>query len=1381
MEQKCIQCGKIVPGDLDPPICSDCLSDETIAHQGAVPVPFDPVPTPRPHQPGEEKEDTPETRMGGPGDWIGNYQLIEVLGEGGFGIVYKAKQERPVKREVALKVIKPGMDSEEIIERFEAEKQALALMDHPHIAQVFDGGTTENGRPYFVMELVEGLPISLWCSQHQLSIRDRLDLFAKVCQGIQHAHQKAVIHRDLKPNNILVELQDGEPVPKIIDFGVAKALGQQLTENTLHTALGAVIGTPQYMSPEQTRMALLEDIDTRSDIYSLGAVLYELLTGGPPIEKEKIRRLALDELLKAIREEEPVVPSKKVHDSSRPKDPDTTFYSTISRRLDRTSRGELDWIVMKALEKDRNRRYESASAFADDIVKHLSGDPVSAGPPSVSYRFRKFARKHRLAMITTSLVLVALLGAVAVSSWMAVLASRANRESQHSLGLVWLSRSEKSAEERDYLTALFYAGRSLGFKKGTGQQPVWEKWLSPEPEPFPRLLKSESDAYKRAHSFIESQPKYLPIWNVRVPESEVVGVSMSPDGRYVIANLREGSARLWDFKEQSASVFEPKSEGDDDADPFSAAKSAPQPSGNYRFSRDGLFLIAIDSEGGVQLRQPNSPFERIAILAEAAESSPEESSESATIFGAASEIKMASGGDPETVDSVYLAAFNPRGDRLVVTSRKESQSVLDIWDIADTTAIKRLEFRQLTDNSKITAIAISSAGSVFAGTREGRIHYSTKEYGYEELPQSDSTITSLATNPDGDLLLCGTANHEVLLFDMSGAMSHRESPGEPYRTTNRLIYKRELFKGPVIDLEFSPDGGRFLAASRDGTIEIWKVESFPDPEGKAEARLNDFSPAVTSAEFSSCGSTLLASYANGKVTMWNVSGHENVSAELFTYLDHGWFQINPESRELEAGSPGTEQSDTVINAPENSLVALWNQGNPISDKALTEAYAIGKNWAGAERIVSRSESKDELIEIVKRELDGVERGGNSWARHSIEKLVRTGEIPSPEQPDHFTNGAGIAMVWCPPTGENGFLMGGGNGYKSSPRHRVILSDGFWIGKHEVTQGQWKLLVGENPSFFIESGAYAPVENFDWEDLEVFLRELNRTAKEQGGLPGGWEYQLPTEAQWEYAARAGKPTDWTDLGSPFGFGKVLNGFQANCNGSERPIGTSSLGPNRERTLPVGSFPDHANDWGIFDMHGNVSEWCSDGLSNYPKFKVMDPRFFPNEEKRGNQIHRGGSWQSRPEKCRTVNRAVHPRYKHFAIGFRVVLARKFVPLKPGDSQSEHQLPIQMQSLFFDKVNGRKLTLPFRLEEGFTSIEINIGRGWDESGDQRMTWKLTDRVGGKVVQSGFSDKQEVLSWRIDNLDGKQFVLTLEDSDTLFEGKLPGNAFDVGIRGVK
>jgi eukaryotic-like serine/threonine-protein kinase len=434
---------------------------------------------------------------------VGPYRLVQRVGEGGMGEVWLAEQTRPVHRQVALKIIKAGMDTAQVVARFEAERQALAVMDHPAIAHVFDAGATPNGRPYFAMEYVRGEPITEYCTRHRLGYRQRIDLFLQVCDGVQHAHQKGIIHRDVKPSNILVTVQGDRPVPKIIDFGVAKATTRLLADQPLYTELGVLIGTPEYMSPEQAEMSGL-DIDTRADVYSLGVILYELLTGALPFDARALRAQGVEEMRRTIREVDPPRPSTRV--TSPPAGAAVRDQGTSPRHLANQLRGDLDWIAMKALEKDRTRRYGSASDLAADLRRHLDDQPVLASPPSVTYRTRKFVRRHRFG-VTTAATVAALL--VVFAATMALQARRIAQERDRA------NREAATATQvSDFLVGLFAVsdpsearGTTLTAREilESGARRI-EKNLAAQPEVQARLMATMGTVYTNLGLYDRASP-----------------------------------------------------------------------------------------------------------------------------------------------------------------------------------------------------------------------------------------------------------------------------------------------------------------------------------------------------------------------------------------------------------------------------------------------------------------------------------------------------------------------------------------------------------------------------------------------------------------------------------------------------------------------------------------------------------------------------------------------------------------------------------------------------------------------------------------------------------------------------------------------------------
>ena len=477
----------------------------------------------------------------GPGDRIRQYKLLQKIGEGGCGVVYMAEQEEPVRRRVALKVIKLGVETAQVIARFEAERQALALMDHPNIARVFDAGATDAGRPFFVMELVRGIKITDFCEQNDLSPKERLDLFIQVCQAIQHAHQKGIIHRDIKPSNVLVTQQDNVAMPKVIDFGIAKATAdQRLTDKTLFTAFEQFIGTPAYMSPEQAEMGVL-DIDTRSDIYSLGVLLYELLTGKTPFDVKELQASGFDAMRKIIREKEPPRPSARLGQNRLV---GNLGSKSQIKNLKSHIHSDLDWIVMKSLEKDRTRRYDTANGLAMDLTRHLKNEPVVARPPSTAYRLQKAFRRNRLGFSAAAAIAASLIVGLAVSRWQAVEARLARQGTEKARLAEQAQRvaaeraSDKATIARKLAEYLLYVANM------NRTQAAWEQ---NEVSRMRELLAETATSPERGFEWYYWQRRmHLELNALRGHGGPILALAYSPDGRRILTGSEDHTAKVWD-------------------------------------------------------------------------------------------------------------------------------------------------------------------------------------------------------------------------------------------------------------------------------------------------------------------------------------------------------------------------------------------------------------------------------------------------------------------------------------------------------------------------------------------------------------------------------------------------------------------------------------------------------------------------------------------------------------------------------------------------------------------------------------------------------------------------------------------------------------------
>jgi WD40 repeat protein/serine/threonine protein kinase len=778
-----------------------------VAHQNAGDFLEEPVPTPIVSR----RDATP---LEGPGTIIGPYKLLEQIGEGGFGVVFMAEQTHPVRRKVAHKVLKPGMDTRQVVARFEAERQVLAIMDHPEIAKVHDAGVTDLGRPYFVMELVKGVPITRYCDERCLTLRQRLELFIPVCQAIQHAHQKGVIHRDLKPSNVLIALCDGKPVPKVIDFGVAKAAGPKLTEATLFTGFGMVIGTPEYMSPEQAQLDNL-DIDTRSDIYSLGVLLYELLTGTTPFAKRDLEKAGLLETLRMIREQDPPKPSTKL--STAEGLPTLAVNrGTEPARLTNLVRGELDWIVMKALEKDRTRRYETASGLAMDLERYLADEPVHACPPSAAYRFRKFARRNRRAVATAAATALVVMLSLAVSAgliWRAV--ERERREANfhriteahwelsadnldRALKLLDASPQDLRSWEWRYLTRLCRVdplvisddtevhgvafspdGELIASAGGDGTVKIWDSRTGARLQTIPAHKDAVvSVAFHPDGKHLASRGrKELKVWDLTAPDRPVftkkcdatrdsgaaTTIAFGPDGRQLAA-ATDGVVNVWDWKNRE--LLHQGLPGHD----FHSIPLA--------YSRDGRLATGTWREG-VKVWDPRTRTLLLPI--------------------------------PEHDEPVSAVAFSADGNWLASASYDRT---VKLWNSKTGAHIQSFDLR-LTGN--VECVAINRNGQIASSGEDKTVHVWDAMSGRELLSLHGHTrkVESVAYSRDGDRLVSAGSDRTIRFWDATPLRGD-----EKLETLTFTEHRNE-----VRTVAISPDGQQIASAGMDGVVKVWDAQT----------------------------------------------------------------------------------------------------------------------------------------------------------------------------------------------------------------------------------------------------------------------------------------------------------------------------------------------------------------------------------------------------------------------------------------------------------------------------------------------------------------------------------------------------------------------------
>jgi eukaryotic-like serine/threonine-protein kinase len=860
-----------------------------------------------------------------PGTVIGRYKLLQQIGEGGFGVVYVAEQEEPVRRRVALKVIKLGMDTKAVIARFEAERQALALMDHPNIAKVFDAGATETGRPFFVMELVRGIKITEYCDQNNVPVSERLDLFVQVCHAIQHAHQKGIIHRDIKPSNILVMMADDKPVPKVIDFGIAKATAHQpLTDKTLYTAFEQFIGTPAYMSPEQAGMSGL-DIDTRSDIYSLGVLLYELLTGSTPFDTKELLESGLDHMRQIIREREPVRPSTRLTQI------ESSTQSQIANRKSRIE-NDLDWIVMKCLQKDRSRRYETANGLAADIEHHLTHEPVVARPPSTAYQVQKFVRRNKVMVTASAAVALTLVLGIVASTWLAFRAEAARRSErlEHYYSSVGLAdayiRSGNVAGALHLLTncppeyrnwewgrcaylcyqdlltiqahdrpiervAINAANTRLATLDDNGNARVWNMERFWELD-MPREVVALGDETNRVRAFAFSpdgqrlamgdQNGVVTLWDamsgrrLRVfhgHTNQVSALAFSPDGMRLATASADHTARIW--AAETGEEF------------FCLGHAA----GLIRlfFTPDGERLITLGIDGvkgwttasGQQLFAAKVPMSRLGKVA----LDPTGRFFAVAEGGKVRLQELESGRErfSLTADDVRNLGFSPTGDRLAVARLGGS---LRLWSTE--TGEEVLSLAALVHNA-----AFSPDGHYLAGAsakpdtrvwdaRTGceLLHFKEHPFAVNFVdPDFPASTGVIQFSPDGRLLATGGADGIVKLWSAQ--------PGRQWLPQGEL----------VLSLAGSPDGARLAAGLRDGFVRVWDLD-----RGGEVLTLKGHLQAVYTVAFSPDGQWIASGSIDKTVRVWDA----RTGSPRFTLTNHTRAVVSvafsPDSTRLVSGA-----------------------------------------------------------------------------------------------------------------------------------------------------------------------------------------------------------------------------------------------------------------------------------------------------------------------------------------------------------------------------------------------------------------------------------------------------------------------------------------------
>ena len=851
----------------------------------------------------------------GPGTVIGRYKLLQQIGEGGFGVVYMAEQREPVIRKVALKIIKLGMDTKQVVARFEAERQALALMDHPNIAVVLDGGATESGRPYFVMELVRGIPLTRFCDENHLGTRQRLELFTEVCSAIQHAHQKGIIHRDLKPSNILVTLHGEKPVPKVIDFGIAKATQQRLTEKTLFTQFQQFIGTPAYMSPEQASLSGL-DIDTRSDIYSLGVLLYELLTSRTPFDAPSLLSAGYEEMRRILREEEPPKPSTRL---STLRDEERTTVArarhTDPKNLRGLIRGDLDWIVMKALEKDRTRRYETANGLAADLQRHLNNEPVLARPPSAAYKIQKAFRRNKLLFTAATAVVIALMAGIGVSTWQTFAARKAQRDAEAARNGEQQQRLEAQSAQKVAETERQRADAQAR-KASESQQQARRLLYAADMNLAQQALKLNN--LGKARRLLERHRpqsgeedlrgwEWRYLWQLTRSSALVTltnrptrgfSVSFSPDGTRLAVGWYDGRVDLWDvpgrrlvraltdreYVHQGHVAFSPVRN-------LLAATSEPKV----------ITLYDLDSgRESVLWRAPDQHEWRVREL-----------------------------------------AFSQEGSRVVIYAGSTREIGDQVWVVKVSSA--KVESRQPTVYSEDEYLGAAGLSPDNQRLYLGRSDVLKKRYSiqcidpatgqelWQTEPQRDRGVSALDISPDGRVLASGSGYEDLAIHVWEAA-------------TGRHLFRLDGHTGWVSKLAFTRDGRRLISAASDQSIRFWDTSTWTETQV-----LRGHADEIHAVAISETAHLVASASKDGDVVLWKEDGKsaadgyyrlpENLRVNQVLSLDQARLLLLPPGQppqmvDLKRDSPPASlpeigSSTNVLGWFGTNILCHWNGTNQI--------------------------------------------------------------------------------------------------------------------------------------------------------------------------------------------------------------------------------------------------------------------------------------------------------------------------------------------------------------------------------------------------------------------------------------------------------------------